>query len=123
MHHLVLDLDAAREHGQFGDGGRLFEINPIVHRHLWLKVRQLDKSIPRLSSELFQFRDALVNRAPRPGLQPIKNKSRKEGGKKAAGGWKWADRQPLSFSFFSRSLLPSFFTGWKPGRDGHLAKA
>ena len=82
MQHLVFDLDATRQHSQFSDSGRLFEVNPIVHRYPRLEVCEFNESVPGLATKLFQFRHALVKCPSRPGFQPVKNEGSEEREKK-----------------------------------------
>jgi len=78
MEHLVFDLDAAHQHSQFGNRGRLFEIDPIVHRYPRLKVGEFNESVPGIATKPFQFRHALAKYPSRPGFQPVKNEGSKE---------------------------------------------
>ena len=82
MQHLVFDLDATRQHSQFGDSGRLFEIDPIVHRHPRLEMCEFNESVAGLATKPFQFRHALAKCPSRPGFQPVKNEGSKEREKK-----------------------------------------
>ena len=67
MQHFVFDLHAARDDRQFGDGGRLLEIDPVVHRYPRLEMCEFNESVPGFATKPFQFRHALA-RAGRPGF-------------------------------------------------------